>query len=611
MGWLFGVAALAATLAGVACIQPNRADPADTAPATTRPGASGGGSGGVDGSSSRDVPAPSGPENSSGGANGGAPPPADPSCEPGFHRCAGVCVDGKRPAHCGVACDPCPSVTGGEATCDGLKCGVSCPAGKKACPATNSCIGMDEICDGACPAGKNACNGLCVPATEKTACGSACVPCSNPSNGRSECDGTQCVITCNPGFHRCGDACVDDKLVAHCGVSCTPCPVPTGGTATCDGTSCGTSCPMGSKACLGACIGADKPCDGQCPTGQHSCNGNCVSDSDVNSCGTSSCMPCAAPAGGKATCVSGACDFECTTGTKCNGKCVSTENCGNGADDDCDGQVDCADQQCAAGTTCGANSVCRAAVCVQLKERGETCGNTAECRSGSCTGGRCCNSGEKSCDGQCRASSYCCDGTSCPISNGKGACSGGACQRSSCNSGYKPQGTNQCVDACSGVSCPACQQCEDGACRPKAANAACSGGKCDGKGSCVECGGDGAPCCDNGTCNSGSLTCGDRLLGTPPSYRCSACGRDGQLCCRARSGATGSCSGGLTCGGNGRCADPKKMTGAVCGNNNDCYSLRCRGRCENDSSKKCEAAGDCPVEGTGNFYSCLDPFRCD
>lgn len=76
------------------------------------------------------------------------PKPSDwGACEAGFHRCGDVCRSDISPSHCGIACEPCPGIRGGEATCDGSKCGVACPAGKTACLATGECVGIGGACD--------------------------------------------------------------------------------------------------------------------------------------------------------------------------------------------------------------------------------------------------------------------------------------------------------------------------------------------------------------------------------------------------------------------------------------------------------------------------------
>jgi hypothetical protein len=481
-----------------------------------------------DGSSSVDVPRPLGGDGpGAGGSSGrgggggntaaadtgdGENPSTDPGCEPGFHVCAGACVDSKQVGHCGVGCDPCPAISGGEASCDATKCGVSCPAGKKMCAATNSCIGLDDACDGACPAGRNACNGLCVLPTEKTACGASCVACPTPANGNSACDGTQCILTCNPGFHRCGERCVDDKQVANCGISCSACPAPAGGSATCDGTSCGSSCPDGTKVCLGACIADNKPCDGQCPPGTHNCTNNCVSDTDVNSCGNS-CMPCGAPSGGRASCTSGTCDFVCTTGQKCKGKCVSAENCSNGVDDDCDGQVDCADSQCGNGTTCGSGRSCHGGACVDNCTADKRCGEDTPCTifRTVCTGGV----------------------ESCKAMNKSGSCG----TNMQCNNGT----CAQVVEL--GQGCGADAVCRSGA--------SCKAGVCCANG--TRCLGKGAPCFQSTAKDCASGKCGDISQGT--GAYCNGGGPDNAKTC-VGPGDTEFCRPPGTCEWSGVCLPP-------------------------------------------------------
>src|SRR4051812_23746475 len=57
----------------------------------------------------------------------GATPEAGAGCATGFHLCGTSCQNDREPAHCGVACEPCPGIQGGTATCDGTRCGVVCP----------------------------------------------------------------------------------------------------------------------------------------------------------------------------------------------------------------------------------------------------------------------------------------------------------------------------------------------------------------------------------------------------------------------------------------------------------------------------------------------------
>jgi hypothetical protein len=405
------------------------------------------------------------------GGSDGNSPAGGPGCDPGLHRCSGVCVDNNQVIHCGTACEACPTVSGGQATCDGVKCGVSCPSGKKVCAALNSCIGMDEPCEGSCPEGKNPCNGLCVLATNKIACGPSCAVCPTPTNGRSECDGTTCLVMCDPGFHRCGDACVDDKQVATCGVSCTACPNPFGGSATCDGTNCGTACPSGTKLCLGACIGADKPCEGQCPPGKLNCNNSCQECCSPGDCPNrqSSCN------GLKLTkpdsCVAGRCQgsiedcrFVCTV-NGCMGDCRPGQapTCQGSSLQTCDSSGNSKSTTCELG--CVAGGCCRAPTeaingkCTTCGGMGQPCCKLApsDCQGLTCQSGMCCNPNfKKSCSSNdgCQVGTYDCSGK--------------------CVT--KPASDNT---PCGGGGDP-CMVCSAGACGPKkcGSNQTCSGGKC-------------------------------------------------------------------------------------------------------------------------------------
>jgi hypothetical protein len=285
---------------------------------------------------------------------------------------------------------------------------------------------------------------------------------------------------CPAGRHLCSGTCVDNASVMTCGTACDPCPAVRDGTATCDGTQCGGTCPSGRTLCMGACLTPDQPCQGTCATGTHVCNGVCVGNNRPASCGTS-CTACQTPLGGTATCDGTNCGFTCNSGKKCGdrcGACCTNNDCPGQSGKvatcdqttltcqyscpvnnpkDCRGQCIASDACCSAnGPGCGSGQVCRQGTCVDLKDNGDSCNTGGECKSQSCVGGHCCNSGEKFCDGVCHASGYCCNGTGCPITNGSGACSGGACVLVSCNSGFEASG-NQCVPSCGPTDgkCPA------------------------------------------------------------------------------------------------------------------------------------------------------------
>lgn len=88
----------------------------------------------------------------SGGAGGGA---GNGVCPVGQHVCGLVCEPNSSLETCGDACEPCPSVPGGTATCNGSSCGAQCNAGDKLC--NGACIDTCFTCNptpiARCPAG--------------------------------------------------------------------------------------------------------------------------------------------------------------------------------------------------------------------------------------------------------------------------------------------------------------------------------------------------------------------------------------------------------------------------------------------------------------------------
>jgi hypothetical protein len=93
-----------------------------------------------------------------------------------------------------------------------------------------------------------------------------------------------------------------------------------------------------------------------CPPGQHACGGVCANDDDPRTCGQG-CSPCAAPAGGAATCDGAICGTACPSGTElCNGACIdATAPCSDScpADTrDCGGLCVALDSLSACGPAC-------------------------------------------------------------------------------------------------------------------------------------------------------------------------------------------------------------------------------------------------------------------
>ena len=566
-------------------------------PASDRAGSGGGQgrSGGISGTTD--------PDPGTTGGSGSASPTDGPAgagsggCPAGQHNCNGGCVDDKSPMNCGVSCDACPQIAGGDATCDGTKCGVTCPAGKKPCLSLNQCVGMDEACAGTCPDGKNPCNGLCVDPKTKTACGSACTVCPTAVNGTTDCDGTQCTLTCNPGFHRCDDKCLANDQVASCGMSCTPCAKAMDGDAACANGVCQLTCPTGKVLCkgTGACLAPGQPCDGMCPSGKHDCNNNCVADTDVNACGAN-CTKCMAPSG-MAVCSNGKCDFNCAAGThKCNGGCY-----------DCCTNTDCPAKgnqtaTCTANGTCSyscpgaknCNGTCAACCDGDPKTCGpNNCGTmgTQICKGGSfgpcsaktldccgpvpCTnncqkdGTHACNNGTiaKACSGDVADPACCTDGVSCTGAGSLLTCKGGKATKSTCASKVCADSTTCADPDCRmGYTCPNATRCDEqtGKCEP----CGTAGIQCcftpqkqcvndklvcfATSGMCQPCGEEvSAPCCgapffdsNLSKCNaSKSLKCYRNRAG---SGTCSHCGDPGDICCDGATPCRGSmCTPGV------------------------------------------------------------------
>jgi hypothetical protein len=528
----------------VSCSQLNVLPPDDGGSPVTGGGTSGqaGGPGGNGGMPIAAIDAPVATAGGSGGAGG---QPTDPACQPGFHQCGGGgCVDSRSPEHCGLACSPCPPVTGGTATCDGTQCGASCPAGNKLC--LDRCVPEATSCDGKCPAGTNPCGGgLCVDAKSLSACGTACMPCPTPPNGVASCNGDTCDLTCNAGYHKCGTSCLSNNDPASCGSSCTPCEAPTGGKATCDGAKCGAQCPGGTKLCAGACIPTAQACNGQCPSGKHDCNGNCVSDSDVSNCGTA-CIPCSPPDNADATCDGKTCAFKCRSGFHdCDKQCKSNMS------------VD----------SCGSSSCTRCP---------SPSGATPSCNGNSCDFH--CDSGRR-CHDQCIGDDQPCDNL----------CLSG---RTVCNGKCIPSG--QC---CTDRDCGKCQECNGGSCRDQATgqdkkkecgNLACTGGKCQtcspGTKKCT--GANQLDTCNNAGTGFTPTNCPDGcasdacVKGIAFGAKCSpggkACAQGGNcidsICCR--SNVTSSCGTCRVCGKDGTCQSVTRgMKGPGC----DTSVLACNG----------------------------------
>ncbi len=342
------------------------------------------------------------------------------SCQPGFHPCFGRCVEDMSTASCGQSCESCPSVAGGEATCDGKKCGASCSPGKKVC--LGACIPDKDACANVCPAGKNLCNGRCAEPTSLEACGTACVACPSSPNGVSSCDGTSCELKCNAGYARCGDGCIA----------------------------------MG-QPCNGMCLPGELLCNSRCVAGGP---GSCCQDSECGACRRCQGFRCEATANGQPgpMCAGIACNGDTLAAKVCQaGQCSESSSGCNGYG--CDGSAACR-------TTCPSNTFRQGNRCVPCGgDSGRCCpGDTRDCSN------ECGERGTARCNGSGSYDMSACPDRRAPGQTDRNSC-GSACRR--CGNNELCRGGNcelecgkQNQPCCPGASCDSGLYC-DGTCKPQ------------------------------------------------------------------------------------------------------------------------------------------------
>ena len=345
-------------------------------------------------------------------------------------------------------------------------------------------LGCGGLNCGACDDSTQVCQeGICVDSCEDG------LSCSTNSAATVIVNDLGYQRVCEPGVdvaelrNTCSSMCVDlESNAAHCG-------------------SCDHACPSGESCSEGVCTGigeltwcagayvallSDEQhcgiCGHECPDDMVCANGTCSGDATTSCSGSAYCNGCVDVMGSSST-HCGGCYRGCQgTSAACNaGVC----ECGDLAYEACDqgSEVVCVDTQTSAAH-CG--------VC------GNACPTGSTCEAGTCTD---CPAGQVECNGACVAL----DGTD------SGNC--GAC----------------------GNACPQNAQCAAGEC-------ACTGGREECGGECVDtrtdrlnCGGCGVRCAANETCNnvdgtgvcqcSGS-TCDEVCVDTTANtFHCGACNR--------------------------------------------------------------------------------------
>jgi hypothetical protein len=527
--------------------------------------------------------------------NGSINPDENGRCPQGRHICSGKCLSNVAPGSCGGACEACPTIMGGTATCDGQKCGLACPAGKRPCK--DACVDATATCTVTCDPGFHPCDNVCVDSSKVSSCGSSCMACPAPPPGAiAICDGMKCDFTCQKG-KRCGDKCGE-----CCGDA--DCPAQPGKVVSCDLTklTCNVMCPMGQKSCSGSCIDAKACCsDGDCPPqmgkegkcdpSSHACQYMCAGA--TKPCG-GACIPsgaCCDDTGcmGNFACVTNACSTSaCTQGFKlcpATSTCIPTAGCC--ADPDCMGNFACAGNKCSMTACRDGYKMCGTKCIAQ----GDCCTNddcTERCQK--CSAGRCVPQAASE-----DLKSECSDAATCKTGkcDGKGGCGDApnGSQTSGCDQGASCSGQQaRSADSCQGGSCRTggSQSCGHFGCDGTKCRTKCPAGTLDNGNDCVKCGGDGQDCCDKGVCGNNLYCCSQ---GTFCSGKLNKC--------FPKVGGGEDCDFDAQCAGDGfGCnLDDNACCKTVCPPNQRC-DFGSKGLCRKDLGQPCTGPQDCRAENT-------------
>jgi hypothetical protein len=475
--------------------------------------------------------------------------------------CAAVGCDTGQPGLCGLGRSAC----GGTGSCEPI-----------AGPASEACNGADDDCDGevdegacvACYEGPSGTEGVgaCRGGTrvwglppyetpESAPCVGQVLPAVELCNGLDDdCDGTVDGLPSR--------TCYEGAAATVDGLTGLPMGVCARGTQPCAGGEWG--------ACTGQVLPAAEVCgtDGTGDGVDDDCDG--LADDTCGCPAEGMARPCYGGPGGTAGV--GACGAGvqvCVAGawSECAGAKVPTaEVCGNGLDDDCDGDAD-EPVHCPA---CPSSPVACYEASPGTLDIGACRAGVRECRDGSlgaCAGQvlpsvELCNGRDDDCDGEvddgppaCPGADTCVSGNCvpaacdperpCPVGF---TCEAGRCAAAPCGSGAPcAAGTrcagDACVDPCDGVACGAGATCASGLCTGGSCYVdGCGGGLLCRRGYCV------ADPCSGITCAVGTH-CREGLCIPSCAYvACAAgqrCGLDGA--CEVDPCAGVTCSPGATC----------------------------------------------------------------
>lgn len=332
-----------------------------------------------------------------------------------------------------------------------------------------------------------------------------------------------------------------------------------------------------------------------------------------------------------AMCGDGTCDpgeNRCNCPSDCGQPQISEvpgSTCADGIDNDCDGSTDCADADCSSSLacTCG-NSTC--------ETNESSCNCAQDCGAPSSEFGQCADAVDNDCDGDVDClDTDCAPDPVCGGGCGDGFCLNAELCTCSVDCGTPPaQETGFCNDGldddcdgstdCADVDChsdPVCQVCGDGICVPAEfcsgcvdcgppgpeITGVCADGidnDCDGSTDCADGGCISDPACA-GVCPDGTCDLAERCTcstdcGTPPANEIGACtdGLDND-CDSAIDCGDSDCFADVACGGNcgdGTCVTSERCTCPIdCGTPpsfEDAFST-----CTDGNDNDCDGAADC------------------
>ncbi len=462
-----------------------------------------------------------------------------PGCD-GFDTsgCSGTCGDNEK-----NGAEVCDNSDLGEATCatlgfDGgaLACAPDCASFDTSGCSGGTCgdgyLGSSEACDGANLAG-HTCQSFGYYGGSL-----ACAPdCSDFD--LSGCSGT------------CGDGVIDPSEV-------------------CDSWS------LGGETCQSQ--GYD--------AGSLGCSSNCASF-DTSDCSYSCAINCGGPGCDNQPC--GADGLVCQGGScLCSGNGGAPQSaetaCSDGYDNDCDGLIDCQDDQCSSAP-CGANGLeCLDGACQCTGDGGTPQASETYCN----------DSADNDCDGQIDCDDSSCAGAPCGL-YGR-LCSGGACVCS--GNGGTPQSSETYCNDNADNDCDDLIDCEDNGCENRSCGAfglTCSSG------ACICSGNGGTPQSSETYCNDNADNDCDGLVDCEDnSCEGTSCGANGLVC----AGGSCVCSSGLSTESD--CAD---AVDDDCDGLTDCADNDCSGRSCGANGMQC-LGGSCTCSGNGGTPQIAE-IHCD